>query len=235
MLLSKDPIVIGRFIERPNRFIAWVELEDKSSVKVHVPNTGRMQELLISGAIVKCAFQPSARRKTAYTLLAVRYHETWVCIYAAMANDLAESYMRMLPEVSALKREVTWGNSRFDLGCKIHGEPALYEVKSVNLVIDRFAMFPDAPTVRGSKHLKELMIAQEKGFRTGVLFVIMRADADFFVPHIERDPVFAKNLFCCIERKMTVKALKCAISEEEIQIDTTIPVLRHKPEINQRR
>lgn len=226
MNLSDDPVLTGTFLERPNRFIARIQLSDRQIVEAHVPNTGRMRELLVPGAIVKCAFHPSPKRKTAYTLLAVFFNGVWVCVYAAMANALAETYVKKCPGVTQVKREVKWGNSRFDLGLVYHGRSALYEVKSVNLVTGRTAMFPDAPTVRGSKHLTELIAAQKQGYHVGVLFIVMREDADSLIPNSATDPVFTDYLHQCIDRGADVKALRCIIKNDEIKIDSEIPVLK---------
>lgn len=224
MLLSEDPIVEGFFLKRPNRFIAHILCMDKTEVIAHVPNTGRMGELLIPGVRVKMAWHPSEKRKTDYTLLAVLYRDTWVCVYAAMANAIAAEYMAGQPDISDLKREVAYGNSRFDLGFIRCGVPALAEVKSVNLVIDGKAMFPDAPTSRGSKHLIELMKARREGYEAGVLFVVMRSDADDMMPNRETDPVFAAHLAQCQAQGVWVKAIRCRIEENEIRIDRPIPV-----------
>lgn len=226
MNLSDDPVFTGVFLERPNRFIARIQFSDGQIVEAHVPNTGRMRELLVSGAVVKCAFHPSPKRKTAYTLLAVLFNGVWVCVYAAMANALAETFVKKCPGVTQVKREVKWGSSRFDLGFVYHGRFALYEVKSVNLVTGRTAMFPDAPTVRGSKHLTELIAAQKQGYHVGVLFIVMREDADCMMPNAVTDPVFAENLYQCIDKDADVKALRCIIRDDEIKIDTEIPVLK---------
>lgn len=225
MRLSENPIVDGVFCERPNRFIARVILANGQEVLAHVPNTGRMRELLTAGADVRLSYHPEAKRKTAYTLLSVNYQGVWVCVYAAMANQIAASYLALKPEVTDLKREVTFEHSRFDLGFTMNGCPALYEVKSANLVINRTARFPDAPTDRGSRHLLELMSAQRQGYHTGVLFIVMREDADFFAPYSERDPKFAECLANCREKGVLIRALGCSVSKTEIRIDREIPVI----------
>ena len=154
MELSSFPIVEGEFISRPNRFIARVMIDTDGApreITAHVANTGRMR--------VQMAFNPSPKRKTDFTLLTVWYKSTWVCIHSTMANALAFEYMEKAPDICQLKREVTYGKSRFDLAFERNGHPCLYEVKSANLVVGAAAMFPDAPTERGCKHLEELMHA----------------------------------------------------------------------------
>ena len=164
MELSSFPIVEGEFISMPNRFIARVMIDTDSApreITAHVANTGRMRELLVPGARVQMAFNPSPKRKTDFTLLTVWYKSTWVCIHSTMANALAFEFMEKVPDVCQLKREVTYGKSRFDLAFEREGRPCLYEVKSANLVVGAAAMFPDAPTERGCKHLEELMHIQK--------------------------------------------------------------------------
>ena len=224
LALSPSPIVIGTFIERPNRFIAHVVLENGEKTIAHVPNTGRLRELLVAGVPIKMAYNPSPTRKTDYTLLAVLYDGVWVCIHSVFANAIAAEYVGGLPGVDALKREVTYGNSRFDLGFNYYGQPALFEVKSANLVKDGIAMFPDAPTTRGSKHLCELMAAKKEGFYTGVLFVVQRGDAKFFTPNIETDSTFAQHLARCWDAGIDIRALSCHIDGDTLLIDTEIPV-----------
>lgn len=227
MKLSKFPIVEGKFIERPNRFIARVIIDEKGAereIKAHVANTGRMRELLIPGVRVQMAFNPSPNRKTDFTLLTVWYQTTWVCIHATMANALAYEYMKEQPNVSNLRREVTYGKSRFDLAFDRGEHACLYEVKSANLVVGSTAMFPDAPTERGCKHLEELIQAQQEGYEAGVLFIVQREDAKFFTPNISTDPLFSGLLKKCHEKGVIIRALRCVIRENDITIDTEIPV-----------
>ncbi|MEF9919133.1 MAG: DNA/RNA nuclease SfsA [Eubacterium sp.] len=227
MNLSDFPIVEGNFISRPNRFIARVMIVDgdvEREITAHVPNTGRMSELLVSGARVKMAYNPAPYRKTDYTLLTVKFNEIWVCVHSTIANALAFEYMKAQPGVNALKREVTYGNSRFDLAFEKEGYSCLYEVKSANLVIGSTAMFPDAPTERGSKHLEELMKAYESGHMAGVLFVIQREDAEFFMPNKKTDPKFSNLLKKSFDLGLDIHALRCLIDGNTIVIDSEIPI-----------
>lgn len=227
MELSSFPIVEGEFISRPNRFIARVMIDTDSApreITAHVANTGRMRELLVPGARVQMAFNPSPKRKTDFTLLTVWYKSTWVCIHSTMANALAFEFMEKAPDICQLKREVTYGNSRFDLAFERNGHPCLYEVKSANLVVGAAAMFPDAPTERGCKHLEELMHAHTEGYEAGVLFVVQREDAEFFTPNIATDPLFSGLLKKGFEVGLVVRALRCVIRGNTIKIDSEIPV-----------
>lgn len=221
-------MVEGEFIKRINRFVARVNIVKdgkQEEVNVHVANTGRMRELLVPGAKVKMAYHPAPKRKTDYTLLLVNYHGHWVCIHASMANDLAFEYLSVRPEISDLKREVTYQHSRFDISFKKDGVPYLCEVKSANLVVDKTAMFPDAPTERGCKHLKELMCAQREGYGAAVLFIVQRDDAAVFMPNVQTDPAFAALLKQAEAAGVDVRALKCEIKEDTIRVTSEIPVM----------
>ncbi|MGL4606808.1 MAG: DNA/RNA nuclease SfsA [Eubacteriaceae bacterium] len=223
MHLSKYPLVNGVFVSRPNRFIAKVLIENVEKI-AHVPNTGRMRELLLLGAPVILAYNPGPNRKTDYTLLLVKKDNVWVSVHSVFANKIAFEYLSKKGEISELRQEVTYGNSRFDLGGIKEGQPCLYEVKSVNLVVDQVAMFPDAPTERGSKHLSELMKAQKEGYQTGVIFVIQRNDAKMFKANREMDPKFAGLLDQCHSLGIEIRALSCDIDGVNIEIIGELPV-----------
>lgn len=228
MRLSEFPLVSGRFEKRNNRFVCTVELENGQTIRAHVPNTGRMKELLITGAEVRLAYAPAPKRKTDYTLLAVLYRGTWVCVYAAYANQLAYEYLSADPSITDLKREVVYEDSRFDLAGRKDGISCYYEVKSVNLVLEhsdfRAACFPDAPTQRGAKHLRGLLRAHRNGAVCGVVFVIMRNDADFVIPNWKTDPEFSALLDECESSGLDIRAVKCRVNEERIDLDRPIPV-----------
>ena len=224
MKLSEHPVVKGCFLLRENRFIARVRLENGEEERVHVPNTGRMKELLTPEAAVLLSYDPAPHRKTAYTLIAAEYQGIWVSVHAVKANALAAEWLAVQPGISDVKREVTYGSSRFDLGCRKDGKQAYFEVKSVNLVVDGAARFPDAPTTRGVKHLKELQKAQSEGFSAGIIFVIQRQDAAFFEPNRATDPAFSDQLKICADQGMEIRALRCVLTENSISIEKEIPI-----------
>lgn len=228
MKISDFPLIDGKFVRRINRFVATAVINrdgQMSEVQVHVANTGRMQELLIPGTRVRMAYNPSPKRKTDYTLLLVLHQSNWVCIHSTMANQLAWDYFKTQKGITQLRREVCYKNSRFDLGFEKDGKPYFFEVKSVNLVEGETALFPDAPTERGSKHLKELIQAMKKGYGTGVLFIVQRKDANYFKPHTMRDPRFSVLLKEAYDSGVIIKAFRCNVSETEMIIDKEIPVI----------
>jgi sugar fermentation stimulation protein A len=227
MKLSEYPLVEGILVKRDNRFIARVEIEGKI-IKAHVPNTGRMSELMVSGAKVLMAYQPSETRKTDYTLIVVNKDGVWVSIHSVKANDIAFDYLKknnLFGKIKEIKKEVTYGNSRFDLAFTV-GETKWYcEVKSANLVIDRQARFPDAPTLRGRKHLRELMVAKKNGYGAGVLFIIQRNDAETFAPNTETDREFSQLLLQCHHEGVRVKAVMCDVTTTDINPVCEVPVI----------
>ena len=187
-------LVEGRFKVRLNRFLALVELQGRE-VGVHVANSGRMRELLVPGFRVLIAPRPGAHRKTAYDLALVDLGTTLTSADARLPNALvAEAFTQgRLPQFknySSILREVTFGESRLDL--LLEGPPGLcyVETKSVTLVVDGVGLFPDAPTVRGAKHMHSLAQAVEAGHRAAVVFVVQRNDSQAFKPHDSADPDF---------------------------------------------
>ena len=221
--LSKYPLVNGIFLSRPNRFIAKVMI-NQEEIAAHVPNTGRMSELLVPGVRAMLAWNPAPHRKTDYTLILVEKEQRWVSVNSMLANQIAYEFLKAQADVVDLKQEVTYGNSRFDLACFRGGNYAYYEVKSVNLVVNEIAMFPDAPTERGAKHLAELIKAQQEGYHAGVIFVVQRSDAKSFQPNQEMDPKFSRLLGQCHSLGIEIRALSCDIDGVNIEIVRELPV-----------
>ncbi|WKY43850.1 DNA/RNA nuclease SfsA [Eubacteriaceae bacterium ES2] len=223
MKLSNQPLIQGHFKKRLNRFLAEVMIEGQDH-GVHVPNTGRMRELLLTDAKVLVSFNPSAKRKTDYTLRAVMNGGIWVSVDSGLANKIAAQYLNGRPDISDLRPEVTYKESRFDFYAHKNGKAAYFEVKSVNLLVDGVAKFPDAPTKRGAKHLQELMDAYENGFGAGVLFFVMRPDARAFSPNWDIDSEFSRLLGQCHSLGLEIRALSCDIDGINIKILEELPV-----------
>lgn len=218
----------AKFIQRDNRFRAEVELNGVP-VKVHVPNSGRMRELLVPGVSVWIQPASGENRKTAYTLLLVQQGERFVCLNAHLANDIAGLWLQqnMLPgfaDVTALEREKTYGKSRFDFRLQRNGKTCYAEVKSVNLLDGRTARFPDAPTVRGSKHLQELMQCKKDGLDAAVIFLVMGNQAVDFDVNRETDPAFDENLKLAVQAGVEVYVYTCEIDLQGIRYTGTIPL-----------
>lgn len=223
----------ARFIKRENRFRAEVEL-DGQIVKVHVPNSGRMQELLVAGAKVwvqpaKSSGKGKAERKTAYTLVLAQQGERFICLHSHLANAIVAFWLEhdILPEFAGctqLEREKQFGASRMDFRL-YRGERCCYaEVKSVNLLVDDTARFPDAPTARGSKHLQELIACKAQGMDAAAIFLVMGNDAKQFAPNWQTDPDFADHLALAQANGVELYVYTCEINLQGVRYTGRIPV-----------
>lgn len=221
----------GIFRSRPNRFVAQVEINGQEHT-VHVKNTGRCRELLIPGTRVLLEYHPDAKeqgRKTEYSLTGVYKGEMLINMDSQAPNTAAEEWLKnggfqretgMKPE--HIRREISYGESRFDLAFTIEGQPAFMEVKGVTLEKDGVAMFPDAPTERGVKHLEELTHAVEDGFLTFVLFVIQMKGIHEFRPNEKMHKAFSDALIKAREAGVKVMAYDCKVREDGFDIDRAV-------------
>ncbi len=216
------------FLRRENRFRAEVALNGQP-VKVHVPNSGRMRELLVPGAAVWIQPAVGEKRKTAYTLLLAEQEGRLICLNAHMANDIVAFWLaqKILPgftELETIEREKPYETSRFDFRLKRQGKTCYAEVKSVNLLDGTVARFPDAPTSRGSKHLLELIHCKQQGLDAAVLFLVMGNQATSFDVNWETDPVFGENLKWAVQAGVEVYVYTCSIDLQGIGYTGTIPL-----------
>lgn len=232
--LSFGPLVPGKYLARPNRFRTEVDL-DGTTVAAYLANPGRLKELLIPGRRVWLQRAPGAHRKTSYNLTLIELPHTWISLNSHLPNALiAQALERhLLSGVSHdahLRREVRLGNSRIDF-CLEHADGRLHwiEVKSVTLVEESIAAFPDAPTQRGRRHLGELSLAVEQGDHATVIFVIQREDAEGFTSHDVTDPNFGAALRQAVNVGIDVCALRCTLSSHQICLDREVPVLLDAP------
>jgi sugar fermentation stimulation protein A len=196
--------VRGVFQERPNRFSAFVKVEDKILL-AFLPNPGRMHELLIPGTEVFLIESLKENRKTSYDLIGVSYNDQRVSVDSRVPNKLVLEALRNgdieeLAEYNIIKPEYGYGHTRFDFFLANKRESCLLEVKSVTLVKDGVAMFPDAVTKRGKRHVNDLVKAKKEGYRACILFVVQRTDASAFAPSDESDPEFGKTAKRCRRR-----------------------------------
>ena len=207
--------VKGRFIERPNRFIATVETDGKRET-VHVKNTGRCKELLLPGAEVVLEVSGSPSRKTKYDLIAV-YKEGFglVNIDSQAPNKVAYEWLKT-KDFDYIKPEYTIGNSRIDFYMEKGSEKYLLEVKGCTLEIDGIGYFPDAPTDRGVKHLRELAALQREGYNCFVAFVIQMEGITEVRPNISTHPEFGEALSAAEKSGVKVLYLTCSVAEDEL-------------------
>lgn len=213
--------IVARFQRRVNRFIADIVLADGQTVQAHVANTGRMQELLQPGVpcLIRAAANPA--RKTAWDLLAVEHHGSWVCLVASWANDfigawLAQGKIYGFDHCDTIQREKKIGRSRFDFALEQDGSRWLFEVKSVNYVIDGRAIFPDAPTERGRRHVEELLALRDEGWQTGIFFVTMGQPVTSVGFNTASDPAFAAVMRRALDEGMTCRAFAAEICPPQV-------------------
>ena len=214
----------GRFLRRPNRFIAHVEIAGEEQV-VHVKNTGRCRELLQPGAEVWCQESGNPNRKTKFDLITVRKGDRLINMDSQAPNIAAGEWLRSggLGEIENLKAESVHGDSRFDFSFTKDGKQCFLEVKGVTLENDGVCAFPDAPTERGVKHLRGLTKLAKEGYGAFVLFVIQMPDVKYLHPNDGTDPAFGAALREAAENGVTVLAMDCAVTEDTMEI--RLPVL----------
>ena len=224
-----EKIVEGMFLERPNRYLARVEIDGKETW-AHVPDPGRLPGLLLENRKIMLIYQPSEKRKTDYTLVLVKHGLTWVSVFPAFANSLVsnaliEETLPFLNGYSSFKSEVKAGNSRFDFYLNFSKKEAYVEVKSVSLVEDGIGKFPDAPTKRGIKHVQELIEFSEKGYRAAVLFVSQRQDTQSITCNDTIDPVFGKWLRKAKNKGVELYGMNCKVTPTTISLNKVVEVI----------
>lgn len=225
--MKYSKITEGRFISRANRFIATVEINGVPTT-VHVKNTGRCRELLVPGATVYLAVSDNPARKTKYDLIAVNKNGLLINMDSQIPNDIAAEW---LPESglfspdAIIRREVICGKSRFDfMICE--GEKTSYlEVKGVTLETDGVARFPDAPTERGAKHLRELTALAQQGIGAYVLFVIQMKQIRELRPNDAMDPAFGTALREAAQAGVVIRAVDCVVTPESITADREVKIV----------
>ena len=219
-------MVPGRFLCRPNRFIAHVEICGQPEV-VHVKNTGRCRELLSAGATVWCQKSDNPNRKTKYDLIAVQKGSRLINMDSQAPNTAAKEWLLSggLGPVENLKAESRHGDSRFDFSFTKNGIPCFLEVKGVTLENDSICAFPDAPTERGTKHLRELRKWAEAGFGAYVLFVIQMSGVRYLHPNDVTDPAFGKALREAAAAGVEVLSVECKVTESAMTIANFVPVV----------
>ena len=224
--------VKGIFKKRPNRFIAEVDVNGQIEI-AHVPNTGRCKELLVEDAIVWLKPSDNPNRQTKFSLHFVENRGYLVSIYSQEANSIVydaiiNGQIKELSGYDYHQREKTIDNSRIDIylanevddccGTTFLEEPCFVEVKGVTLVVGKEARFPDAPTERGTKHLKELIKLKKEGFRTVVFFLVQHPLGEFFRPNWENDSLFSKTLNEAYENGVEILVYKCDNSLNGIKL-----------------
>ena len=226
-------ITRGRFLERPNRFIARVEIQDGQDGEpqvetVHVKNTGRCRELLQKGACVYLEKSGNPARSTAYDLVAVEKGERLVNMDSQAPNQAAWEWLCQkhapFTDITDIRREVSYHASRFDLSFRQKDRPAFMEVKGVTLEENGIARFPDAPTERGIKHLQELEKAAKDGYSCYLLLVIAMKNIRLFEPNMAAHPQFGTALSHAAAHGVTIMARDCIVTSDSLTLDAPVPV-----------
>lgn len=226
--MKYESIVEGIFLDRPNRFLARVCV-DGQDVLAHVKNTGRCRELLIPGTPVYLQTHDDPKRKTAFSLITVKKGERLVNMDSQAPNTVAWEYLscgKLIGPAALIKREKTYKDSRFDLYYELVGDHAGFiEVKGVTLEENGIAMFPDAPTTRGLKHVYELADAARAGYAAGIIFVIQMENIRYFTPNVRTQPEFLDALKTVAEEGVFIKAFECAVTPDSLNITKEVPVV----------
>ncbi|AYF53976.1 DNA/RNA nuclease SfsA [Clostridium botulinum C] len=222
-------IIKAKFIKRPNRFIAYVELNNEE-IKVHVPNTGRCKEILIPGTTVILREGKNPNRKTQYDLISAYKEHKLINIDSQIPNYVVEEALKnkkikTLNKFYNIKREQVFGSSRFDFKLwDDKGNEYYLEVKGVTFEKEGYCMFPDAPTDRGTRHLLELIDVKKSGKNAGVLFLVQFNGANKFSPYEEMDKKFAKALRLAKKEGVDIFCYDCNVGEDYIELNKNIDI-----------
>ena len=218
--------VKARFLDRPNRFVAHVELDGQTET-VHVKNTGRCRELLVPGYEVILEEGQNPARKTRYDLISVCKEGRWINMDSQAPNKAAEEWLLkggFFPEDISVYRERKYGNSRFDLYIESPVRKAFMEVKGVTLEEDNIVRFPDAPTERGIKHVRELIRCMKDGYEAYIMFVIQMEDVLYFEPNYATHPEFGNALSEAEKAGVHILAYTCQVRKDLINLAKPVRV-----------
>lgn len=237
MEMKYTQITEGRFLSRPNRFIAYVDMGGRTE-KVHVKNTGRCRELLVEDAVVYLEKGVSPGRSTGYDLVAVKKGNRMINMDSNAPNKAVGEWLlkkELFPSLKNIRAEKTYKTSRFDFYVETEEDKIFLEVKGVTLEREGGAYFPDAPSGRAVKHVEELAEAVKEGYKAYVLFVIQMKGVDFFAPNAETHPAFAEALVSAREAGVEILAYDCTVTEESMEIGNPVPVRLQEEEKGEQR
>lgn len=225
----KEKLIHGKLIKRYKRFLADVELDGGTIVLAHCTNSGSMKSCLEEGAEVFLSPVNDPKRKTRFTWEMILINDGWVGINTVIPNLLAyEAILNQeIPELcgySSVRREVKFGDSRFDVYAENSSEKCFVEVKNVSMKEGRFALFPDTVTTRGEKHLKTLMEVKAAGIRAVMLYIVQRSDVEVFAPAEQIDPDYAQTLQKAMQAGVEVIAMQALVTPLEIRLSKKLPL-----------
>ena len=216
----------GIFKKRPNRFLAHIEVDKKEEI-CHVKNTGRCKELLMEGVTVYVEHHNNPKRKTNYSLIGVKKGDQIVNIDSQTPNKVVMEWLKsggLYENPSVIKPEKTYGDSRFDFYVEAEEHRCFIEVKGVTLEEEGIARFPDAPTERGIKHIKELGRCIEEGYEAYLIFVIQMKGIVQFEPNNRTQKEFGKALIEAQKKGVHILAYDCIVTEDSLILDKEIPI-----------
>ncbi len=223
-----ETLVHGTLVKRYKRFLADVILDDGKKVTAHCTNSGSMKSCLEEGAEVFLTPVNDPTRKTKFTWEMIKINESWVGINTGNPNKLAYEAIKAgaipgLTDFTHVQREVKFGDSRFDIFAENDSVKCFIEVKNVTLKEGKYALFPDAVTVRGQKHLKTLLEVMENGKRAVMLYIIQRTDVEIFAPATEIDPQYSKILKFALNEGVEIVPLQVNVTPERLTIERILP------------
>jgi sugar fermentation stimulation protein A len=224
----QQELVHGTLIKRYKRFLADVKLDDGSEVIAHCTNSGSMKSCLENGAEVYLSPVNDPKRKTKFTWEMIKINSDWVGINTGNPNKLAFEAVSAgeipgLTGYTTVKREVKFNDSRFDVFAENEHEKCFIEVKNVTLKEGKYALFPDAVTTRGLKHLKTLVEVKKQGMRAVMLYIVQRSDVKIFAPAREIDPDYSTMLKKAVEAGVEVIPMQAKVSPEKIELVHKLP------------
>ncbi len=221
--MNYDRISKAKFLSRPNRFIAYVELDGRIE-KCHVKNTGRCRELLVEGCTVYLEHAKNPERKTRFDLVAVEKNGILINMDSYAPNLAVGEFLPKLFPDSKIRAEYSRGNSRFDFYIEENSRKILLEVKGVTLENDGIVMFPDAPTERGAKHVAELAESIDEGYEAYLLFVVQMRGVKHFTLNAGTDPKFAEAVRKAAKQGVKVLAYDCNVTSETMEINERVEI-----------
>lgn len=214
----------GTFLERPNRFIAICEIDGKDEI-CHVKNTGRCRELLVEGTTVYLEKSSNPKRKTQYDLVCVEKNNKLINMDSQIPNYVVTEFLdKIFNDITYVKQEYKYGNSRFDIYVETKTDKIFVEVKGVTLEDNGIVRFPDAPTERGIKHLKELQKAVLDGYRACVVFLVQMQDVKYFEPNYDTHPEFATELKKAYENGVEIFVYDSVVTPDEIIMNKKVEI-----------
>jgi sugar fermentation stimulation protein A len=227
-MIFKEKLVHGTLIKRYKRFLADIKLDNGVVVLAHCTNSGSMKSCIEIGAEVYLTPVNDSKRKTKFTWEMIKINGDWIGINTGNPNKLAfeavsEGTIPGLTGYTNVKREVKFGDSRFDVYAENENGKCFIEVKNVTLKENQYALFPDAVTTRGQKHLKTLINVKKEGIRAVMLYIVQRSDVEIFAPAADIDPDYAQALKEAVKAGVEVIVMQAKVSPEKIELVKKLP------------